>query len=262
MSLTNRLSDCQNQVHPDSVALISAYKDSVHEHHRKSAQRLGRCLTKTEWLNLSTGEINNGHFHCNMRVCPICQRRKQRALLRGSEQWIVELLNHGLRFLYLSVGFQNVPVDGARKRLDEINGGIQRLVRSKQSTIRGSFISREFTIADDSSVHFNIHSLLGVEPEYFNRAAIYLDHAAWCRLIADKLDLTYLPSVHIRPVDGHDGPSIHVNFRQVLDYILKPQDFSCNPVIGIQLADQLHGTRRFSYTGLFKTVRSSLSTAL
>lgn len=241
-------------------ALVAAYSASADPRHQKLATRMEGCGSLVNWVNTETGEIGSGSFRCDVRTCSRCQAHKQRKSIRESRPWIRDFIkSHRLDYLFLTIGFRNVPVQDARHQLQLITAGFKQLQhRSTKWPGLGSVTSKEFTIGDGALIHFNSHTLIAVKPDYF-RHGNYMGQPEWAKEIQQKFRLPYLPVVHVQKVRGSTTRAVTKNFLYILDYILKPQNFFANdhPEVGVLLSDALRGTRRISYSGLFRIVKAN-----
>jgi Replication protein len=237
------------------AALIDAYRQSHTSQHQRVADRLQLCGSPVERTDLETGEVHHNVHHCDVRACPRCQRRHQRLWLRETRIWLPQLIDaHDPAFLFLSIGFRNVDVEDTRSQLQAITDGFGRIHRVKKWPALGCATGREFTIADDGSIHFNIHCLVGVHQDYFKRGN-YLTQPEWRDLIRKQFKLKSLPSVNIQKLQGRNKDELTQHFLRAFSYISKAQKFESKPEVGIRLADQLHRSRRLTFTGLFKSIR-------
>ena len=245
-----------NSIRQTTALLIDAYRKSSNVKHYLLAGKLELCGTPIEWTNKLTGEVRENKEHCGLRACPRCQLRQQRILMRQADVWANELLKaNNLRYIFLSIGFKNVPVENARVEQICINRGYPKLYRHRSWPGKGCLTSREFTVRPNASIHFNSHSIIGVEPNYF-RGKSYLNQPEWRELIQKAFKLPRLPSVRVSQIQATTQQEELEDLLRRFKYCTKPLPYGDDlPEIGVRLADQLHNMHRLSFAGVFKDAR-------
>lgn len=237
-------------------ALAASFGSSPAPKHHVICARLSRCGETLERLDIKTGEVFRNTYQCRARYCPRCQLLKQKRSSREAKLWLQQLVHScNLRYIYLTIGFKNVTVDSAREMMQAISLGHRNLLRTNGWPWLGSITSREFVIAEDGLIHFDTHSLIAMPLSYSGNSRDYRGQAEWNDLVQQKFKLDYRPRVYLKTVSGLNEGELLESLTRIFAYGIKPQDFATMPSIGVQLADQLHGIRRLTLTGIFKKTK-------
>lgn len=190
---------------------------------------------------------------CRDRGCFRCEKAKQRNEMRMFDHWFdffMQAHPYAL-FLYISAGFENIPVMKIGETIKDINKGLTAVLRKgREFEVLGSLIAREFKPKDNEIVHPNIHIILAVDNDA-------LSSAEWSNHFREKLGLETNPSLKKERVLGLRYCDIKQAVKKCLGYTLKPQDYFQSE-FATEMIVQLKYKRLVTYGGAFKQFRKSV----
>lgn len=222
-------------IHKDAADIVGRlYRLPQGERFKRLAERIFECSQELEYAldpNRDTGEVRfrlkRARF-CRVRFCPICQWRR-------SLMWKARFMKYVMvpefpkgRWLHLTLTVENMPLNGLRAALQEMNRAWERMIQRKNWPGLGFIRSTEITRAKNDFAHPHFHVLLYVSSSYFGRG--YITHAKWVDMWREALRVDYDPSVKIqafkleRKVDENTGEERVLPPAEILKYAVKPCD--------------------------------------
>ena len=198
-------------------------------------------------------------FLCHVRVCPLCQWRRSLMYTARFVEALPKIMkaNLGARWLFLTVSSPCVPVNRLRETLGLQNEAWDRMSKRKNfdDVVRGVLRSTEVTRTKTGLAHPHFHSLLLVEPNYFE-SWNYITQSQWTEMWTEAMGLGCKLRVDIRTVKSKPGPGDKLmgSICEVLKYSVKPSDMLADPVWFCELARQIHKLRFVAGSGVFKGV--------
>jgi hypothetical protein len=243
------------------LQLVNICKQS--HQHKKIAKRLLQCGCFHQGYEIDGKLKMFNAFHCRCRACPQCQQHRKRQRINKFRNWIRPFLQQysNLVFIYLSVGYQNVPIDQVSQMNKQLHKGLARLFRPANTklVIDGSVTFFHFTISDDAQIHFDTHSIIAFDPSVCD-ADKYYNKAFWADLIQKRFKLDYWPDVKVERIGLRSG-NLEKELIKAFCYGARPLDFSIDSrtsksvdeSITLNLIDGLASSHAIVPTGLFRT---------
>jgi plasmid rolling circle replication initiator protein Rep len=249
------------------------------------AEKLKKCSLLLGFkgaTDAETGEIGiklDTAWFCRVRHCPVCQWRKSLMWTARMFEALPSILMAypTARFIFLTLTVDNVPVEGLRVTISDMNTGWRRLIKRKQFPAIGFFKSVEVTRGKDGKAHPHFHVLMMVPSGYF-KSGNYLTQADWTEMWKDSARLSYTPIVNVKAVKPKAkktdagtpiteiGPidpilekmgAMEGAIRETVKYSVKGSDLAGHgPEWLAQLTIQLHKTRSIALGGVFKKYMS------
>lgn len=193
---------------------------------------------------------------CRVRHCPICQWRRSLMWLARFYAALprVRALHPTARFLFLTLTWKNVPIDGLRCALCAMNAAWARLSQRRAfAVVLGCIRTTEVTRGKDGRAHPHFHVLLMVPASYFGKG--YLSHAKWVELWRGASRIDYSPVVDIRAVRrADDDAGIGAALRETLKYAVKPSDMKADANWFLEMTRQLSRLRFIASGGALRNV--------
>jgi hypothetical protein len=215
------------------LQLVNICKQS--NQHKKIAKRLLQCGCFHAGYEINGELILCNASHCYCRFCPECQQYRQRQHINKFRNWIRPFLQQysNLVFIYLSVGYQNVPIDQVSQMNKQLHKGLVRLFRPANTklVIDGSVTFFHFTIKDNAQIHFDTHSIIAFDPGICD-ADKYYKEAFWADLIEKRFKLDYQPNVDVKRI-GLTNDSLRDELVKTFSYGAKP--LSCLAETGVSI---------------------------
>jgi plasmid rolling circle replication initiator protein Rep len=234
-----------------------------YEHYRY-AERMHDCALVLWFARLtlpldgsSRLQLREAHF-CKVRLCPLCQVRRQlmhqsrffKALPRLQADF------PKARWIFLSLTLRNCPVSSLRETLQAMNKAWNRLrLRPEFKPIIGwvKLVELTYSSSPTGDTHPHFHALLMVPPSMF--AKNYVSQARWSELWKSTLRIDYTPIVDVRtvrPQPGHEESALASAVKETFKYSVKSSDMTAHPEWFIELTNQIQHLRFISAGGILK----------
>lgn len=157
-------------------------------------------------------------LYCHQRLCPTCQWRRARKA-SGQLSGVMDALDDARRqsagapysYIALTYSPRNIlDIADMEDQITRLALSFRRLTRCRevQRAVPGAIRCIEIRRSDGKynpaykgSWQVHIHSILCVLPGYYH-SRDYLSREAWGRLLAQCLDITYIPEFYVHRVDG------------------------------------------------------------
>lgn len=225
------------------------------------AARTRDCATFLQFNVYQGGErrLKTANF-CKLRLCPMCiSRRARRSAWKLSQVLNKVEVEHGAKYLFLTLTMKNVPGDRLGVALGQLAQAWNRFLKQRQieSTVKGWFRAIEIT-RRGKEYHPHLHAILAVEEDYFSResrkAGKYLNQAELIERWQKALRVDYRPSVRIQTTKGKSGTGEAVRSAggaaalEAAKYAVKDEDY-IDPKLSEReavriLADYTHALHR------------------
>ncbi|MBT9161261.1 MAG: hypothetical protein DDT26_02566 [Dehalococcoidia bacterium] len=241
------------------------------------SQRIEQCSRRLAFAQqeLEAGKIGLKLYaakFCRVRLCPVCQWRKQlmwRArFFKALPQYLAD--HETYVPLLLTLTLRNCEITELRSTVDHLQKSFQRLIQRKAWPARGFVRSLEVTRNPDTGqAHPHLHVLMFVRRSYFKGKG-YIKHAEWVEMWRQCLQVDYPPNLDIRRIKNSTendsvfdlltaekggGPASNNLMKAVcetLKYSVKPSDLTTDHEWLAELASQLHNLRAIAVGGDLK----------
>lgn len=179
------------------------------------AARTRDCATYLQFNVYKGGErrLKTANF-CKLRLCPMCiSRRARRSVWKLSQVLNRVEVEHGAKFLFLTLTMKNVPGDQLGDALGQLTKAWYRLMDQRQveRSVKGWFRAVEIT-RSGKTYHPHIHAIIAVDADYFSResrkSGKYLNQSDLVGMWQRALRVDYRPSVRIQTAKGKAGTAI------------------------------------------------------
>lgn len=210
---------------------------------------------------------------CKQRLCPTCQWRRSRKAA-GELSAAMSALDaerraeRGAPYAWIALSYspQNiVDIADIGDQIDRLTFSFGRLMRKSavSSAIRGASRCVEIRRSDGAynpnwrgSWQVHIHSVLAVDPSYFHSRS-YISRAEWGPMLAECLDITYIPQFHVERIDKKPKRLAGAT-RETVKYITKFEiPFDPNSEVDLYslhvLAVELRGRHMLQHYGVLRT---------
>jgi len=178
-----------------------------------------------------------GANFCRQRICPMCQFRRSEKMFAETLR-VVKHLEGDYRFLHLVLTIPN-PQDG-----QELRQGIQILFKGFNTFLKYKTVRRAFKGAlrcleismnhENGSFHPHLHTLVAVQPSYFNDSRVYLSfhniRQLWTKAVKSAIaslpfDASFARTGHVLQVSIRACKQYdYVGVAEVCKYCVKPLD--------------------------------------
>lgn len=211
---------------------------------------------------------------CKQRLCPACSWRRSLRIYSTTSQILDYIDAHEkVKYLFLTLTVQNIPLYDLGKALDDMAAAFKRLTNNKawQRRVKGCMRTLEVTInLDTMTAHPHYHLILAVDRSYATKSdKTYWTQADWQAAWVKSARLGYAPQVRIERIKGGREKGV----AEVSKYLAKDSDYlidsmkaqmgteeaeaATDYIVG-QLLQQLHGRRLISYTGILRKAQQAL----
>ena len=200
----------------------------------KRAQRVYECASYLEfWQCISNTnhpkKLKNANF-CNVRLCPLCQRRKSFRQFAVAVKIAHELLERKstYQFVLLTLTVPNIELESLGKTITHLLESWHRLTQRAEvkRAIRGYLRTLEVSYNHQrNDWHPHIHVALVVASGYF-KTKDYIKHERWLEMWRESTRQSEITQVDIRKIkpnpkrEGNDA--VVSGFAEVAKYALKP----------------------------------------
>src|SRR5262249_28049030 len=150
--------------------------------------------------------LREAHF-CHFRHCSVCQARRSRQNYRRFIKKLPDILKQenlqGVRWIFLTLTPQNVPISELREGILTMNRAWKRLINRKEfKHVLGWVRSTEVTKEDEKKTkrvgyaHPHFHVLLMVKSSYFSK--YYINRSDWLKAWQESMRDPSIISVDVR----------------------------------------------------------------
>lgn len=128
-------------------------------------ERLGLCgqhaFVQYRQNDIGTYDFRNVYYHCNLRQCPSCTKKKNQPRREMIEQMLLDRGSENFIFLTNTMP-KRYSVDGCREQFDFLSTALSKLTRIKmyKIAVKGTFRALEGNSKEDGMVNPHGHSLL------------------------------------------------------------------------------------------------------
>lgn len=239
----------------------------------KQAQRVKECAEVLQFTKIDDHLKLKQAWFCKNRLCSLCNWR-QSMKDRNQIHQLLTVASERLptaKFLFLTLTVKNVSSASLHETLRQMGRAVSKLFQRKivKESVLGYIRTTEITVNHDAisaTYHPHMHLLILVDRSYKKGSSNYIYQEKWVELWQTAMQLPYTPDVDIRTV-GANKPkqkdALLASASETGKYQVKSIDFlTDDDQINIQtiagLTDGLAGTRRISYSGLFKVLHHEL----
>ena len=202
------------------------------------AARTRDCATFLQFNVYQSGErrLKTANF-CKLRLCPMCiSRRARRSAWKLSQVLNKVEVEHGAKYLFLTLTMKNVPGDQLGAALGQLAQAWNRLLDQQQikRSVKGWFRAIEIT-RRGKEYHPHLHAILAVEEDYFSResrrSGKYLNQADLIERWQKALRVNYRPSVRIQTTKAKAGTGVAIQSAggaaalEAAKYAVKDEDY-------------------------------------
>jgi plasmid rolling circle replication initiator protein Rep len=213
-------------------------------------------------------------YHCHVRLCPNCIKRREQRMRAIAYQALEELIQDhpDIRFVFLGLTVPNCDIWDLRTTLKIMSKAWNKFIKYKPiaKVVRGFARSVEVTPGDEKNpdgsprldrAHPHYHVLLAVDDGYFT-GRNYLKREKWlkhwqkatCNPAITQVDVRTIYNRETKKkIDYDNSPEVIDAVREIMKYEIKFESIEEQDAgYIITMADQLHNMRFAAYGGLIK----------
>ena len=221
---------------------------------------------------------------CRDRYCALCQHKTSRVRAYRTSKIMQTMKKRydDINFIFLTLTVKNVERDGRKlkdtvKKMNKafhkmlnysaITGSGLRGESCENQVVKGTMKKLEITYnRREGKFHPHFHVLLAVGSEYFT-PEYYLSQKRWRSIWKKAMGLSYDPYVYVEMVSKNSKKmnSVQAAAYEITKYVTKSKDIVGDGSMthwedkGVLFAlNELKGMRFYSFSGLFKEIRSEL----
>lgn len=221
---------------------------------------------------------------CRDRYCALCQHKTSRVRAYRTSKIVQTMKKRydDINFIFLTLTVKNVERDGKKLKdtvrkmnkafhkmlnYSAITGSGLRGESCENQVVKGTMKKLEITYnRREGKFHPHFHVLLAVGSEYFT-PEYYLSQKRWRNIWKKAMGLSYDPYVYVEMVSKNSKKmnSVQAAAYEITKYVTKSKDIVGDGSMthwedkGVLFAlNELKGMRFYSFSGLFKEIRSEL----